>query len=110
MSGFCRWCYELTVSPGTRWHPHCLSAHRVAFGQPALALPELPQPEPRLVRMCYLLTMASIGMVVSVIEADHSLGGSNIDIVTTIIERGGGIQLRREGFIVSGVMEFEFRD
>ena len=33
VNGICRWCYELTASPGTRWHRYCLNARRVAFGQ-----------------------------------------------------------------------------
>ena len=33
VNGICRWCYELTASPGTRWHRYCLNAYRVAFGQ-----------------------------------------------------------------------------
>ena len=26
VNGVCRWCYELTAGPKTRWHPYCLSA------------------------------------------------------------------------------------
>ena len=33
MNGICRWCYELTASPSTRWHLYCLDAYRVASGQ-----------------------------------------------------------------------------
>ena len=33
MNGICRWCYELTASPTTRWHLYCLNAYRVASGQ-----------------------------------------------------------------------------
>ena len=33
LNGFCRLCYELTTSPEKRWHPYCLNACRVAFGQ-----------------------------------------------------------------------------
>ena len=33
VNGICRWCYELTASPGTRWHLYCLNAYRVASGQ-----------------------------------------------------------------------------
>ena len=92
VNGICRWCYELTASPGTRWHRYCLkrlsrcirptsrrgTAHalrdvrrsvrrdgpqagdrgspcagprgvtsRVHAGQPALALPRLPQAQDR---------------------------------------------------------------
>ena len=32
-NGICRWCYELTASPSTRWHLYCLNAYRVASGQ-----------------------------------------------------------------------------
>ena len=32
-NGVCRWCYELTASPKTRWHLYCLNAYRVASGQ-----------------------------------------------------------------------------
>ena len=32
-NGICRWCYELTASPNTRWHLYCLNAYRVASGQ-----------------------------------------------------------------------------
>ena len=49
-------------------------------------------------------------MVVSVIEANHSLGRSNPDVIATSILRGGELQLKREGIIVSGVLDFEFRD
>ena len=31
--GICRWCYERTASPKTRWHLYCLNAYRVASGQ-----------------------------------------------------------------------------
>ena len=31
--GICRWCYERTASPRTRWHLYCLNAYRVASGQ-----------------------------------------------------------------------------
>ena len=34
-NGICRWCYELTASPKTRWHRCCLNAYRVASGQHA---------------------------------------------------------------------------
>ena len=33
VNGICRWCYELTASPGTRWHRYCLNSYRVASGQ-----------------------------------------------------------------------------
>ena len=33
VNGICRWCYELTASPKTRWHLYCLNAYRVASGQ-----------------------------------------------------------------------------
>ena len=33
VAGICRWCYELTASPKTRWHLYCLNAYRVASGQ-----------------------------------------------------------------------------
>ena len=33
VNGACRWCYELTASPKTRWHLYCLNAYRVASGQ-----------------------------------------------------------------------------
>ena len=33
VKGVCRWCYELTASPTTRWHRYCLNAYRVASGQ-----------------------------------------------------------------------------
>ena len=33
VKGVCRWCYELTPSPTTRWHRYCLNAYRVASGQ-----------------------------------------------------------------------------
>ena len=33
VNGVCRWCYELTASPTTRWHRYCLNAYRVASGQ-----------------------------------------------------------------------------
>ena len=33
VNGVCRWCYELTASPQTRWHRYCLNAYRVALGQ-----------------------------------------------------------------------------
>ena len=33
VNGICRWCYELTASPSTRWHLYCLNAYRVASGQ-----------------------------------------------------------------------------
>ena len=33
MNGVCRWCYELTASPKTRWHRYCLNSYRVASGQ-----------------------------------------------------------------------------
>ena len=33
VNGICRWCYELTASPRTRWHRYCLNAYRVASGQ-----------------------------------------------------------------------------
>ena len=33
VNGICRWCYELTASPNTRWHLYCLNAYRVASGQ-----------------------------------------------------------------------------
>ena len=33
MNGICRWCYELTASPGTRWHRYCLNSYPVASGQ-----------------------------------------------------------------------------
>ena len=33
LNGICRWCYELTASPSTRWHRYCLNAYRVASGQ-----------------------------------------------------------------------------
>ena len=33
VNGVCRWCYELTASPSTRWHLYCLNAYRVASGQ-----------------------------------------------------------------------------
>ena len=33
VNGICRWCYELTTSPKTRWHLYCLNAYRVASGQ-----------------------------------------------------------------------------
>ena len=32
-NGICRWCYELTASPKTRWHLYCLNIYRVASGQ-----------------------------------------------------------------------------
>ena len=32
-NGICRWCYELTASPSTRWHLYCLNAYRVASDQ-----------------------------------------------------------------------------
>ena len=28
-NGICRWCYELTASPRTRWHLYCLNAYRL---------------------------------------------------------------------------------
>ena len=31
--GICRWCYERTASPKTRWHLYCLNAYRVASDQ-----------------------------------------------------------------------------
>ena len=34
MNGVCRWCYELTASPKTRWHRYCLNLYWVASGQP----------------------------------------------------------------------------
>ena len=33
VNGVCRWCYELTASPQTRWHRYCLNIYRVASGQ-----------------------------------------------------------------------------
>ena len=33
VAGICRWCYELTASPKTRWHLYCLNAYRVSSGQ-----------------------------------------------------------------------------
>ena len=33
VNGICRWCYELTASPKTRWHRYCLNAYLVASGQ-----------------------------------------------------------------------------
>ena len=33
VNGICRWCYELTASPSTRWHLYCLNAYRVVSGQ-----------------------------------------------------------------------------
>ena len=35
VNGICRWCYELTASPKTRWHRYCLNAYLVASGRPA---------------------------------------------------------------------------
>ena len=32
-NGICRWCYELTANPSTRWDLYCLNAYRVASGQ-----------------------------------------------------------------------------
>ena len=33
VNGVCRWCYEKTASPQTRWHLYCLNFYRVASGQ-----------------------------------------------------------------------------
>ena len=33
VAGICRWCYERTASPKTRWHLYCPNAYRVASGQ-----------------------------------------------------------------------------
>ena len=34
VNGVCRWCYERTDSPRTRWHRYCLNFYWVASGQP----------------------------------------------------------------------------